>query len=267
MKGLIIDEPWIGLILKGEKTWEMRKTACHHRGPIALIKKGSGTVVGTAEVTGSLPAIGAREAYSAAEQYHRIPLARQGTAFDDGWRTAWVLSNPQLLPKPVPYNHPYGAVIWVNLEDDVVATIQADRAADKLAARAMSVDAAHHPVAASAPRPQVRPHLDRGQPGSVCEVRISGGNLRNNHIYLPLDFFPQDAIGGSNKSDLAERTIAVTFDPGHTVETDIDGTKRILRTRSLVADFFARTGMKAGDIVRIAKVEPYKYEIVKVQDA
>ena len=29
MKGLIIDEPWIGLILQGKKTWEMRKTACH----------------------------------------------------------------------------------------------------------------------------------------------------------------------------------------------------------------------------------------------
>jgi hypothetical protein len=49
VKGLIIDEPWIGLILSGQKTWEMRKTACHHRGSIALIRKGSGQVVGRAE--------------------------------------------------------------------------------------------------------------------------------------------------------------------------------------------------------------------------
>jgi ASCH domain-containing protein len=48
MKGLIIDEPWISLILQGEKIWEMRKTACHHRGRIALIRKGSGQVVGIA---------------------------------------------------------------------------------------------------------------------------------------------------------------------------------------------------------------------------
>jgi hypothetical protein len=50
VKGLIIDEPWIGLILLGNKTWEMRKTACHHRGRIALIRKGSGRIVGTADL-------------------------------------------------------------------------------------------------------------------------------------------------------------------------------------------------------------------------
>ncbi|MER9240677.1 hypothetical protein [Mesorhizobium sp. M0633] len=267
MKGLIIDEPWIGLILKGEKIWEMRKTACHHRGPVALIRKGSGAVVGTAEVAGSLPSIETRDAYAAAEQHHRIPLARQEIAFDDGWRTPWVLSNAQALPKPVPYKHPYGAVIWVNLRDDVVAAIRPDDAADKPAASTLSVIAAQHPVAARAPRPQLRPHLDRGQTGSVRLVRVTGGNLRNNHLYLPLDFFPKDAIGGSNKSELAKRTISIAFVPGQRVETDIDGTKRILRARSPVADFFARTGMKDGDAVRIARVEPYRYEIAKVEDA
>lgn len=55
MKGLIIDQPWIGLILSGKKTWEMRKTACHHRGRIALIRKGSGQVVGTADIVNSFP--------------------------------------------------------------------------------------------------------------------------------------------------------------------------------------------------------------------
>lgn len=32
---------------------------------------------------------------------------------------AWVLKNAQRLPKPVPYKHPSGAVIWVNLEFEV----------------------------------------------------------------------------------------------------------------------------------------------------
>ncbi|MER8599362.1 hypothetical protein NKH09_15940 [Mesorhizobium sp. M1339] len=266
MKGLIIDEPWIGLILKDEKIWEMRKTACHHRGPIALIRKGSGAVVGTAEVAGSLPAIETREAYAAAEQHHRIPLARQETAFDDGWRTPWVLSNAQTLPKPVPYMHPYGAVIWVNLNNDVIAAIRSETA-DRPATDPVSVAAIQHPVPVSAPRSQARSHLHAKQPGSVRLVRVTGGNLRNNHVYLPLDFSPKDAIGGSNKTELAERTIAVTFVPGQTVETDIDGTKRILRARSPVADFFARAGMNDGDRLRIARVEPYRYEIVKVEDA
>ena len=61
------------------------------------------------------------------------------------------------------------------------------------------------------------------------DVTVTSGNLRNEHIYLPLDFFPADAIGGSNKSETASRTITVIFRPGGTIQTDIDGTKRILR--------------------------------------
>ena len=49
-KGLIIDEPWISMILRGSKTWEMRKTITKIRGPIALIRKGSKQVVGTADL-------------------------------------------------------------------------------------------------------------------------------------------------------------------------------------------------------------------------
>jgi hypothetical protein len=53
-RGLIIDQPWIGKILRGEKTWEMRSTRTSIRGPIALIEKGSGTVVGVASILSSL---------------------------------------------------------------------------------------------------------------------------------------------------------------------------------------------------------------------
>ena len=123
MKGLIIDEPWIQLILKGHKTWEMRKTACHHRGPIALIRKGSGQVVGTAEIVDSLPSIEDVNEYAKAESQHRIPPGRQPEAFRDGWRTPWVLRNVKLLSQPIAYKHPTGAVIWVNLEDDVKKAI------------------------------------------------------------------------------------------------------------------------------------------------
>src|SRR5438128_1666594 len=116
MKALIIAEPWISAILKGEKTWEMRKTGCKLRGPIALIKKGSGHVVGTADVADCRPPLRSPEEYAAAEPYHRVGPSRRESAFAEGWRTPWVLANARLLPKPVPYKHPSGAVIWVNLE-------------------------------------------------------------------------------------------------------------------------------------------------------
>src|SRR5438552_2077465 len=115
MKGLIINEPWIGLILRGEKTREMRKTACYHRGRIALIRNGSGRIVGTADVVDSLQSLDTAEAYVRAEPQHRIPPSRQELPFTDGWRTPWVQADARALRSPVSYKHPSGAVIWVNL--------------------------------------------------------------------------------------------------------------------------------------------------------
>jgi ASCH domain-containing protein len=125
MKALIIDEPWISLILEGKKTWEMRKTGCKIRGRIALIRKGSGQVVGTADVVDSRPAISSRQNYAAGVRFHCIPAERQQRAFEGGWKVPWVLSNIRPLPKAVRYSHPSGAVIWVNLKPDVINQIDA----------------------------------------------------------------------------------------------------------------------------------------------
>ena len=123
MKALVIDEPWISAILRGEKTWEMRKGNCNIRGLIALIRKGSGQVVGVAEVTDCRPPLNTLASYAEAELRHRIPPSRQERAFADGWRTAWVLASVRALNKAVPYKHPSGAVIWVNLEPDTAAKV------------------------------------------------------------------------------------------------------------------------------------------------
>jgi len=42
MKGLIIKEPWISLILSRKKTWELRSRDTRVRGRIALIRKDRG---------------------------------------------------------------------------------------------------------------------------------------------------------------------------------------------------------------------------------
>jgi len=54
LSALIIDTPHIDHILSGGKTWEMRSRRTKKRELIALIKKGSGTVVGVAEIFDSL---------------------------------------------------------------------------------------------------------------------------------------------------------------------------------------------------------------------
>lgn len=125
MRALVIDEPWISAILKGHKTWEMRKRNCNIRGPIALVRKGSGHVVGVANLVDSRPALTTREAYAAAEDKHQIPPERQASAFRDGWVTPWVISGARALSRPVPYRHPSGAVIWVTLDPDVADAVKA----------------------------------------------------------------------------------------------------------------------------------------------
>lgn len=51
IRALVIASPAIDRILEGVKTWEMHSTNCRIRGPIGRIKKGSGKVVGVAEIT------------------------------------------------------------------------------------------------------------------------------------------------------------------------------------------------------------------------
>ena len=268
MKGLIIDEPWIGLILLGKKTWEMRKTACHHRGRIALIRKGSGQIVGTADVINSLQTLDTAKAYARAEPQHRIPVGRQDLAFRDGWRTPWVLADARPLDAPVPYKHPSGAVIWVNLDPEVQVAVEAQ------SSFAVPGSEARRPQAVTLAQTVERPSRiltkspepikgNSALPGTVRILTVTGGNIRNNHIYLPLDFFPESAIGGSNKTQTAARTISVTFRPGQTIETDIDRTKRILRARSAVAEFFAVAGVQEGDLVSLTKTGHFSYEISK----
>ncbi len=124
MKGLVVDEPWISMILRGDKQWEMRSQATAIRGLIALIRKGSGAVVGVARVTGCRGPLDIEQLRAHAGQ-HRVPLAEFESGRAAKWTTAWELVDARPLPTPVHYRHPYGAVIWVNLDAGVQAAVEA----------------------------------------------------------------------------------------------------------------------------------------------
>src|SRR5690554_830796 len=113
-RGLIIDQPWIGKILRGEKTWEMRSTRTSIRGPIALIEKGSGTVVGVASILSSLGPMSLQD-ISNNKLKHRVGPEIY-TQHDYKWNHAWVLGEVRPLSHPVKYRHKPGAVIWVELD-------------------------------------------------------------------------------------------------------------------------------------------------------
>ncbi|WP_394217627.1 ASCH domain-containing protein [Halobacillus trueperi] len=113
MKGLLIKEPWIDMILNGEKTWEIRGTNTKQRGTVGLIKSGTGQVFGTVEIVDSRPLTKAD--YEKSTNHHGIP-EEDCKQMPYKQTHAWVLQNPVLYEKPIAYTHPRGAVIWVDLE-------------------------------------------------------------------------------------------------------------------------------------------------------
>ena len=110
-KGLIIKEPWISMILAGEKTMEMRKTRVHIRGRIALLNKGF--IRGFATLYRCDGPLSYQELISRGNE-HRIPDEKIGT-IDYPYKYGWMLTDEENLLSPIKYDHPHGAQIWVNL--------------------------------------------------------------------------------------------------------------------------------------------------------
>lgn len=119
--GLVVSEPWLTRILEKGKLWEMRSNRVNRRGPIALVKKGSGRVVGIARLV-DVKGPFSTEKLADHESKHQIPPEIY-RASGYKWHYAWVLQAAIALPSPVPYRHKSGAVIWVGLDEDVQQAI------------------------------------------------------------------------------------------------------------------------------------------------
>lgn len=110
MKGLIIKEPYIDQILEGIKKWEIRGSNTSIRGKIYLIKSGTKKIYGEVTLVDSIEInldeynVYHKELYGSISD--KLPYKRT---------YAWVVKNPCLYKEPVSYNHPRGAIIWVNL--------------------------------------------------------------------------------------------------------------------------------------------------------
>jgi hypothetical protein len=121
MKALIIDTPHIDNILSGKKTWEMRSGTNTYRGLIALIRKGSKTIVGVAEIIDSLGPL-SEEAMLANQSKHLMTperLKEKGGKY----KYAWVLKDPRPLKYPVPYHHKNGTQARVLLDEETSAAV------------------------------------------------------------------------------------------------------------------------------------------------
>lgn len=111
-KGLIIRSPWVDLILEGKKTWEIRGSKTHYRGKIYLIKGGSKTILGTCNLVDCIGPLTLTDIIK--NQYRHYNNKIQ---YYESY--AWVLKDPHKFRLPVPYDHPQGAIVWVNLPDKI----------------------------------------------------------------------------------------------------------------------------------------------------
>lgn len=113
MRALIIAEPWIDHILDGHKVLEFRTRNTNIRERIGLIRKGSGTIVGTCELAGTIGPATAHEL--AILPGHTSTTAGLEEYSKGKLLYAWKLSNVEKLNVPLPYKHPHGAQSWVRL--------------------------------------------------------------------------------------------------------------------------------------------------------
>ena len=113
MKGLIIKKFWLDKIFDENKDWEIRGSNTLIRGKIVLIQSGSGLIMGEAELIDVIPMNADKFEHN--KERHQISSYPQ-LPYTQPY--AWVLKNAQRYEQPKPYNHPQGAVIWVNLEDN-----------------------------------------------------------------------------------------------------------------------------------------------------
>lgn len=117
-RALVIAEPWIGMILEGTKVWEMRSRATKIRGPIGLIRKGTGSIWGVANLVSCGDAL-MPEDMIASFSKHRIPEAMIRSGQVAKWNRPWALEGTRALSSPVSYVHNSGAVTWVTLDREV----------------------------------------------------------------------------------------------------------------------------------------------------
>lgn len=112
MKGLIIKPYWGNKILSGEKTWEIRGSNTLHRGHTEIIFSRTQCRWGHANLVDSFEID--KDIFDLNYENHRIHLMQfDPTRYKKFY--AWEFENPVMYDQGIPYKHPQGAVIWVNL--------------------------------------------------------------------------------------------------------------------------------------------------------
>lgn len=88
------------------------------RGWIGLIEGGAGHVIGVAYLKDSPPEL-RRNTYPLHYRKHRVMPEPGKKPHSGKYLFPWVVTKAIKLAKPIPYQHPSGAVTWVKFSDEV----------------------------------------------------------------------------------------------------------------------------------------------------
>lgn len=110
-KALVVKAPWVDLLLDGKKTWEIRSQPTKVRGVVKLAQSGTGRLVGQARIIDCVKI--KRAEFPKYFKKHRVPDLKAILNYRHIY--AWVIRDAARYVCPPRYDHPAGAIIWVNL--------------------------------------------------------------------------------------------------------------------------------------------------------
>ena len=128
LRGLILREKYIRLILSGSKTWEIRRTNTRIRGTVALLYRGM--LYGFVDIVDSFP-LSVDELKTRVDKHGVEPGFVERYAAGRRVLYVWVVAEPLPLPRPVPVRYARGAQVWAQVSlVDVVSTLRGAGMAD-----------------------------------------------------------------------------------------------------------------------------------------
>lgn len=108
-RALIVRQPWVDMILSGEKTAEMRSRNTNIRGRVGIIEQGTGLIKGEVEIVGSI------KLQNPTHEEWKMQSCIEDDSLLEKWNVAWLLDKAERYDHPIKYNHLKGAVTWVRL--------------------------------------------------------------------------------------------------------------------------------------------------------
>lgn len=104
-----------------------------------------------------------------------------------------------------------------------------------------------------------------GKDKQTCKLVITANSYKDRRVSIRpcgKDFFPEDAFGGSSKESKGNAINLKVQGTGKIVETDIPSGRWFFRDRKWVREFIEKHNLKAGDEVKINRIDSRTYEIL-----